>query len=121
MFAFHEGFLQKSKQFVHLFTVSYNCDNSNSVRLELSAISNSNPFPFPLFFSHLLSDNSNPRYLELYFWFPWEFELAGVYFICFDFGAFLTFTNNIEIQDGGSKMGNPRWGIFYMYDIFGVI
>ena len=30
---------------------------------------------------HLLSANSNPRYLELFFCFPWEFELAGFYCI----------------------------------------
>ena len=34
--------------------------------IKLPAISKSNPFPLPLFFSHLLSANSNPCYNKLF-------------------------------------------------------
>ena len=49
--------------------------------LENPAISNSNPFPLPLFFSHLLSAISNYSLSRTVFRSPWVFEIAGVYCI----------------------------------------
>ena len=51
--------------------------------LENPAISNSNQFPLPLFFSHLLSAISNSSLSRAVFLSPWEFEIAGVYCIQF--------------------------------------
>ena len=49
--------------------------------LENPTISNSNQFPLPLFFSHLLSAISNSSLSRNVFRFPWEFKIAGVFCI----------------------------------------